>query len=133
MVMGEADKTEKITVNLGVVDLGQIDLLVQEGFYANRTDFIRSAIRAQLATRAAAVDQTVVRRTLVLGAQHFTRRQLEAARDAGRPVHIRVLGLATIAEDVSPELALATVASVEVLGAFRASAAVKTALAPRIV
>ena len=131
--MAEVEKTEKITVNLGVVDLGQIDLLVQEGFFTNRTDFIRSAIRAQLATRAAAVDQTVVRRTLVLGAQHFTRRELEDLRDAGGTVHIRVLGLATIADDVSPELARATIASVEVLGAFRAPAPVKEALASRTV
>ena len=130
--MGEADKTEKITINLGLVDLGQIDLLVQEGFYANRTDFIRTAIRTQLVTRAAAVDQTVARRTLVLGAQHYTRRDLEEIRDAGQMVHIRVLGLASIAADVSPQLAVATIASVEVLGAFRASTAVKAALGGRI-
>jgi Arc/MetJ-type ribon-helix-helix transcriptional regulator len=131
VVAPEAEKTEKITVNLGLVDLGQIDLLVQEGFYANRTDFIRTAIRAQLGSRSSAVDQTVARRTLTLGAQHFTRRDLEAIRDAGQMVDIRVLGLATIAEDVSASLALATIASVEVLGAFRASAPVKAALAPR--
>jgi Arc/MetJ-type ribon-helix-helix transcriptional regulator len=126
-----AENTEKITVNLGVVDLGQIDLLVQEGFYANRTDFIRGAIRAQLGTRAAALDQTVARRTLALGTEHYSRQDLEGVRVAGTTVHIRVLGLASIAHDVSPELALATIASVEVLGAFQASAAVKAALAPR--
>jgi Arc/MetJ-type ribon-helix-helix transcriptional regulator len=131
VVAPEAEKTEKITVNLGLVDLGQIDLLVQEGFYANRTDFIRAAIRAQLGSRSSAVDQTVARRTLTLGTQHFSRRDLEAIRDAGEMVDIRVLGLATIADDVSPKLALATIASVEVLGAFRASAAVKAVLAPR--
>jgi Arc/MetJ-type ribon-helix-helix transcriptional regulator len=127
-----SEKTEKITINLGLVDLGQIDLLVQEGFYANRTDFIRSAIRNQLATRAAAVDQSVARRTLVLGSAHFSRAQLEALRKAGQTVQIRVLGLATIADDVPPKLALATIASVEVLGSFRASAAVRAALASRI-
>jgi Arc/MetJ-type ribon-helix-helix transcriptional regulator len=131
--MAEVEKTEKITINLGLVDLGQIDLLVEEGFYANRTDFIRSAIRNQLATRAAAVDQGVARRTLVLGTEHFTRARLEEVRRAGLTVQIRVLGLATIADDVSPELALQTIASVEVLGAFRASASVKDALASRIV
>jgi Arc/MetJ-type ribon-helix-helix transcriptional regulator len=131
--MPEPEKTEKITVNLGLVDLGQIDLLVREGFYANRTDFIRTAIRGQLATRAAAVEQTVARRTLVLGTQHFSRADLERLRDTGQTVQIRVLGLATVADDVTPELALQTIAAVEVLGAFRASAAVKAALAPRIV
>ncbi len=130
MISVEAEKTGKITINLGLVDLGQIDLLVQEGFYANRTDFIRSAIRAQLGTRATALDQTVARRTLVLGTLQYNCRDLEAIRDAGEKVHIRVLGLASIADDVSPELALATIAWVEVLGAFRASAAVKAALAP---
>ena len=131
--VADVDKTEKITLNLGVVDLGEIDLLVREGFYANRTDFIRMAIRAQLATRATVVEQTVVRKTLVLGTQRYNRRDLEEIRAAGQTVEIRVLGLASIAEDVSAELARATIASVEVLGAFRASEAVKAALADRIV
>ncbi len=129
--MAEVDKSEKITINLGLVDLGQIDLLVDEGFYANRTDFIRTAIRRQLELRTAAVNESVARRTLVLGVQHLTRSDLEELRAAGRTVDLRVLGLATIADDVPPELALATIRSVEVLGAFRAPRAVKAALAPR--
>ena len=129
--MAEVDKSEKITINVGLVDLGQIDLLVDEGFYANRTDFIRTAIRRQLESRADAVNDTVARRTLILGTQHLSRRDLEELRDAGQTVKLHVLGLATIGNDVSPELALATIASVEVLGAFRAPMAVKAALANR--
>ena len=123
---------EKITINLGLVDLGQIDLLVQEGFYGNRTDFIRTAIRNQLTTHAEAVRQTVARKTLVLGLQHYTRRDLEAVRDAGEMLEIKVLGLASIADDVYPELALETIESIVVLGAFRAKPATKAALADRI-
>ncbi len=133
MAADSVEKTEKITINLGLVDLGEIDLLVAEGFYANRTDFIRSAIRRQLETRSGAVRDTVARRTLELGTVHFTRAQLEAVRDAGDTVRLQVLGLGSIADDVSPELAVATIASVEVLGAFRASRAVKAALADRTV
>ncbi len=125
-------ETEKITLNLGPVDLGQIDLLVAEAFYSNRTDFIRTAIRNQLAAHAETVKQTVARKTLVLGLQHYTRQDLEAIRAAGQRVQINVLGLASIAEDVSPELVLATIDTVVVLGAFRASDAVKRALAGRI-
>lgn len=125
------EKTEKITINLGLVDLGEIDLLVGEGFYANRTDFIRSAIRRQLEIRSSAVQDTVARRTLELGSVHFTRTQLEQLRATGKTIHLRVLGLGSIADDVSPELALATIESVEVLGAFRASREVKAALASR--
>jgi Arc/MetJ-type ribon-helix-helix transcriptional regulator len=131
--MAEVDKSEKITVNVGTVDLGQIDLLVDEGFYANRTDFIRTAIRRQLETRSAAVNGTIARRALVLGTQFYSRQELEKLRQSGQMLEVRVLGLATIANDVSPELALATIASVEVLGAFRAPPAVKTALASRMV
>ena len=131
--MAELEKTEKITVNLGLVDLGQMDLLVREGFYANRTDFIRTAIRRQLDSRAAAVNDTVERRALTLGTQHLSRRDLEELREAGRRIELRVLGLATIADDVTPELALATIASVEVLGAFRAPRPVKAALASRTI
>jgi Arc/MetJ-type ribon-helix-helix transcriptional regulator len=125
-------ETEKITINLGLVDLGQIDLLVQEGFYQNRTDFIRTAIRNQLSVHAEAVKQTVARKMLVLGLQHYTPRDLEAVRAAGKTLQIKALGLVSIADDVSPELALATIDSLEVLGAFRASPAVKAALAERI-
>jgi Arc/MetJ-type ribon-helix-helix transcriptional regulator len=123
---------EKITINMAPVDLGQVDLLVREGFYQNRTDFIRTAIRNQLSTHAESVRSTVARKELVLGLQHYTRRDLEAAREAGETLQIRVLGLASISDDVPPELALATIDSVEVLGAFRASRAVKAALADRI-
>ena len=131
--MAQGDKSEKITINISLVDLGQIDLLVNEGFYANRTDFIRTAIRRQLETRSGAVNETVARRTLTLGTEHWSRRDLEQLRTAGRTVEIRVLGLATIDDDVSPDLALATITSVEVLGAFRAPQAVKAALATRTV
>jgi Arc/MetJ-type ribon-helix-helix transcriptional regulator len=131
--VAESEKAEKITINLGIVDLGQIDLLVREGFYANRTDFIRTAIRNQLRVTGEAISQTVARKTLVLGTAHYGRSDLEELRAAGRRVDIRVLGLASIADDVTPELALATIASVEVLGAFRASSAVKAALAARTV
>jgi Arc/MetJ-type ribon-helix-helix transcriptional regulator len=127
---GEA--TEKITVNLGVIDLGQIDLLVQEGFYSNRTDLIRTAIRNQLATHAEVIRETVSRKTFVLGLQHYSRRDLEAVQAAGQKLQIQVLGLASIATDVPPELALATIDSIVVLGALHASAAVKAALADRI-
>lgn len=130
--MTELEKSEKITINLGLVDLGQIDLLVQEGFYTNRTDFVRTAIRNQLTTHADIVKRMVARKTLVLGMQQYTRSDLEAVRAAGEKLQISVLGLVSLAEDVSPELALATINSIEVLGAFRASAAVKAVLAGRI-
>ncbi|MDQ3059189.1 MAG: CopG family transcriptional regulator [Pseudomonadota bacterium] len=123
---------EKITINLGYVDLGQIDLLVQEGFYANRTDLIRTAIRNQLTTHADVVRQVVARKMLVLGIQHFTAADLRAVQAAGEVLQIRVLGLATIAPDVTPELALAAIESVVVLGALHASPALKAALAGRI-
>lgn len=124
--------SEKITINLGPVDLGQIDLLVEEGFYSNRTDLIRTAIRNQLALHAHVVQETVTRRSLVLGLQHFSKQDLEAVRAAHQRLNIQVLGLASIAADVSAELALATIESVVVLGAFHASPAVKSALAERI-
>jgi Arc/MetJ-type ribon-helix-helix transcriptional regulator len=125
-------ETEKITINLGLVDLGQIDLLVQEGFYSNRTDFIRTAIRNQLTKHAEEVRQTVARKTLVLGLQNYNRRDLEAVREAGETLEIRVLGLASIDDDVDPELARETIDSLIVLGALRASPAVKAALKDRI-
>jgi Arc/MetJ-type ribon-helix-helix transcriptional regulator len=123
---------EKITINVGYVDLGQIDLLVQEGFYANRTDLIRTAIRNQLATHADAVKQAVARKTLVLGIQNFSAADLRAVKAAGQVLQIRVLGLASIALDVTPALALSTIESVVVLGALHASPAVKAALAGRL-
>lgn len=124
--------SEKITINLGFVDLGHIDLLVQEGVYSNRTDFIRTAIRNQIDRHGDIVRQAVTRKSVDLGLRHFSRADLEAVRDAGDMLDIRVLGLATIAPDVTPELARATIASLTVLGALHASAAVKAALADRI-
>ena len=128
----KAADSEKITINVGFVDLGQIDLLVTEGFYGNRTDFIRTAIRNQVSHHADAVKQVVARKTLVLGIQQFSVDDLLAVKAANQTLHIRVLGLATIAADVTPDLALTTIASIEVLGALHASPAVKAALAARL-
>lgn len=124
--------SEKITINLGYVDLGQIDLLVQDGFYSNRTDFIRTAIRNQLNRHDDAVKKSVRRKKLDLGLRHYSRADLEAVLTAGEMLEIQVLGLASIADDVTPALALETIASVEVLGALHASSAVKAALGDRI-
>jgi Arc/MetJ-type ribon-helix-helix transcriptional regulator len=136
MVLAEkADRhaeSEKVTINLGFVDLGHIDLLVREGFYSNRSDFIRTAIRTQLDRHTDAVKQSVARRHLEIGLRHFTRADLERVRAAGEALHIQVLGLAVIASDVSPELARATIASIHVLGALQASLEVKAALSDRI-
>jgi Arc/MetJ-type ribon-helix-helix transcriptional regulator len=124
-------ESEKITINVGYVDLGHVDLLVRDGFYANRTDFIRTAIRNQLERHADATRQSVSRRSLDLGLRHYSREELERVHAAQRPLDIRVLGLVTIAPDVTPELARAAIASVSVLGTLQASPAVKAALADR--
>jgi Arc/MetJ-type ribon-helix-helix transcriptional regulator len=125
-------ESEKITINLGYVDLGRVDLLVQEGFYSNRTDFIRTAIRNQLGTHDDVLKQTVARRSMVLGLQRYSRQDLESVRAAGEQLHIQVLGLATIDDDVPAQLAAQTIASIVILGALRASPKVKAALADRI-
>jgi Arc/MetJ-type ribon-helix-helix transcriptional regulator len=125
-------ETEKITINLGFVDLGQIDLLVRDGFYTNRTDLIRTAIRNQLARHDAVVDRAVSRGGLDLGLRHFGQAELEALRARGETVRINVLGLVSIDADVTPELARATIESITVLGALHAAPAVKAALADRM-
>src|SRR5579871_6821740 len=124
--------TEKLTINLGYVDLGQIDLLVREGFYSNRSDFIRTAIRNQLSAHGDTVKKSIVRETFELGIRHYSRHDLEQVKAAGEQLRIKILGLATIANDVPPALALATIESITVLGALHVSEELKTALAERI-
>ncbi|WP_375465663.1 CopG family transcriptional regulator [uncultured Methylobacterium sp.] len=131
-VPGRVAESEKITINLGHVDLGHVDLLVAEGLFANRSDFIRTAIRNQIERHAEVTRQSVARRSVELGLRHVDRATLEAARAEGRMLDIRVLGLATIAADVTPDLARAAIASVEVLGSLQASPAVRAALADRV-
>ena len=126
-----AGETEKMTVNVGVVDLGHVDLLVQEGFYSNRSDLIRTALRNQLALHADTLRHTVARRTLMVGLQHYSRGDLERAVAVGQRLQVQVVGLARIANDVTPELARAAIESVTVLGAFQASPAVRSALSDR--
>ena len=125
-------ENEKITINLGFVDLGRIDLLVQEGFYSNRSDFIRTAIRNQLDSHGDTLRTTLERHTMELGLRDYSKADLEALRDAGEVLHVKVVGLARIATDVTPELALQTIGSMTVLGALHASADVRKALADRI-
>lgn len=125
-------ESEKLTINLGLVDLGQIELLVQEGFYANRSDFIRTAIRNQIDRHAETVRQVVARKSVDLGVRNITRSELILAEAAGQMLDIRVLGLAVVAPDVTAELARSTIAALNVLGALQASDAVRAALADRI-
>lgn len=125
-------ESEKITINLGYVDLGRIDLLVREGFYANRSDFIRTAIRSRLDAEGQAVSGSILRQTLELGLRDLNRADLEQALAAGERLSLRVVGLVRIAPEVSPELAAATIDSITVLGALQASPSVKAALADRI-
>lgn len=125
-------ENEKITINLGFVDLGRIDLLVQEGFYSNRSDLIRTAIRNQLDSHVEVVSKSLERHTMELGLRDYTVADLEALRDAGEMLHVKVVGLARIDPDVTPELALQTIGSITVLGALQASADIKKALADRI-
>lgn len=125
-------ETEKITLNLGFVDLGRIDLLVKEGFYSNRTDLIRTAIRNQLGQHATDTMRSVERHSLEIGLHDFTRDKLEAAQAAGEQLHVRVLGLARFGHDVTPDLVRATIASLTVLGSVQASAEIKAVLADRM-
>lgn len=125
-------ENEKITLNLGFVDLGRIDLLVQESFYSNRSDFIRTAIRNQLDSHAQAVEKSIERHVMELGLRDYDRAALQRLRDAGEVLHVKVVGLARIADDVPVELALATIASITVLGALQAPADIRAALADRI-
>ena len=129
---GKQPDNEKITINLGFVDLGRIDLLVQEGFYSNRSDLIRTAIRKQLDAHETDVSKTIDRHTMELGLQDISVAYLEALRDAGEMVHVKVVGLVRIAHDVTPELAKQTIGSLNVLGSLQASKEVKAALADRI-
>lgn len=125
-------ETEKLTINLGFVDLGRIDLLVQDGFFSNRSEFIRTAIRHELTNHAGAITRTVDRHTLDMGLRDYSAADLETVRKAGQRLRIKVVGLARIAADVTPVLALETIASITVLGALQASSEVKDALADRI-
>ena len=131
-VKDKGGETEKITINLGPIDLGRVDLLVQEGFYSNRTDFIRTAIRNQLGSHGDSVSQAISRHSLELGLRDYSRADLEAVRAAGETLHIKIVGLARIASDVTPELASATIGSITVLGSLQAGADIKAALADRI-
>lgn len=125
--------SEKLTINLGFVDLGHIDLLVRQGFYSNRSDFIRAAIRKEISAHSDAANRAIIRSALELGLRHFTRAELERVKASGTKLNVRVLGLASIADDVSPALARATIESIKVLGAFHASDEIKQALADRLV
>lgn len=125
-------ETEKITVNIGSVDLGRIDLLVQEGFYSSRADFIRTAIRNQLERQKTTVDSISSRKSMVIGTLTYNRNELESKREEKEMINVKVIGMFILADDVTPELALETIQSVTVRGVFKAPDEVKQALSDRL-
>ena len=125
--------SEKLTINLGSVDLGTIDLLVAEGFYSNRSDLIRTAVRNLLSTHRDVVNNALTRQERTLGLRRISRPELEALQTAGQHIRISVVGLVVIDDDVTPALAQETIASLSVLGSLQASAEVRRALAGRLV
>jgi Arc/MetJ-type ribon-helix-helix transcriptional regulator len=125
-------ETEKITINIGGVDLGRIDLLVQEGFYASRSDFIRTAIRNQLEQQKSAVDSISLRKSMVIGTLSFSRKDLEDKKKNNEMINVKVIGLFILTDDVTPQLALDTIQSVTIRGVFKAPDDVKKALAERL-
>jgi Arc/MetJ-type ribon-helix-helix transcriptional regulator len=130
---GKPVHSEKITINLGAVDLGKVDLLVKEGLYSNRTDFIRTAIRSQIDKHNFEIQQSIARNAFLVGVLHYDRRHLERLQAKGERVRITVIGMLTLTRDIAPELAAEVIESVRVHGVFHASEAVKAALADRIV
>lgn len=124
-------ETEKITINIGSVDLGRIDLLVQEGFYASRSDFVRTAIRNQLDRQKSAVDSITTRKSMVIGTLSYNRHELEQKRDDNEMINVKVIGMFILSDDVTPQLALDTIQSVTVRGVFKAPEDVKQALSDR--
>lgn len=126
--MGWVAESEKITINMNVVDLGKVDLLVDQGFYSNRTDFIRTSIRHQLETHSEEVKEIVVRKSYVVGVVKYGRKELEKLRDSGAMIDVKVAGLLVIDEDVDAELVKQTLTSVQVRGVLKANAEVKSAI-----
>jgi Arc/MetJ-type ribon-helix-helix transcriptional regulator len=120
---------EKITLNVSPVDLGHIDLLVEEGFYSNRSDFLRTAIRSLMATHSTQVDNVVTRRSMVVGVVFYNERSLAKMLEKGEQLEINVVGVMHLADDVTPDLALRVIRRIKYLGSFQAPDDVKSALA----
>ena len=124
--------TEKITINISAVDLGKIDLLVQEGLYSNRTDFIRTAIRLQQDKHTLEIQQSIARNSYAIGVISYDRSDLEKLKVKGDKLKITSLGLLHLHNDIPAELAEEVIESVKMLGIFIASVEVKAALADRM-
>lgn len=125
-------ETEKITINLGPVDLGRIDVLVEQGLYSNRTDLIRTAIRNQLDRHEPVIQAHAVKWSFVLGVESVTRSTLEEFRRQGKMISLRVIGMLKLADDIDPELALETIEAIRIRGSFQATPVLREALADRI-
>ncbi len=124
--------SEKITINMGPVDLGKIDLLVEQGHYSNRTDFIRTAIRSQLDKHTPEVQHAVTTNSFAVGVLSYDRSHLERLKAKRKKLTITVIGALHLSKDISPELACEAIESVQVRGIFHASDEVKAALAGKM-
>ena len=118
-------ETEKITINIDVVDLGKIDLLVEQGFYSNRTDLIKSSIRNEVNKHEEVVSKIVVSKSYNVGVTKFSKEELEEVARSNKILDVKVLGLLIIADDVPVDLAKKTIKYLNVFGVFKAPAEIK--------
>ncbi len=121
-------ETEKITINMNVVDLGKADLLVEQGFYSNRTDFIKTSIRNQLSVHANVVDNVITDKSIYLGVALYNRKDLEKVLEQNKVLDIKAAGMVILANDIDVELATKAIKSLKVYGVLKASPEIKKAL-----
>jgi len=131
MVYMDNNRTEKATINIGIMELAQIDLLVENMIYTNRSDFIRTAIRNQLEMHKSDIERLYLQTKANsfepesqvqggIGIYRLRKAALSDAMKSNKKLHIMVMGILLIDKDISPELFEATVESIKIYGKIQA-------------
>jgi Arc/MetJ-type ribon-helix-helix transcriptional regulator len=132
--MSEAriETTEKITININTIDLGHIDLLVNEGYYATRTEFIKTAVKKQLDRHEEDTKKLIEQKAkhgdyeLSIGVGGFTKSELERIiQKKEAKIKMIFIGLFITPKDVTLELLEQAVESIKVYGVCRCSQEIK--------
>ena len=123
--MANENFSEKVSVNINTSTLSSIDLLIDHGYYSNRSDFINQALREGIQKHQKTLDRIIDAKTEAngespnqwfIGVYGLEKREIDAAKSRGITMEIKGYGVLVIDAENDEEDLYPVIRSIKVKG-----------------